>query len=321
MKSFEPCQYRIEHRCHFHYETVAHGSVMLLRLHPREDAGQQVLEFGLHVDPLTIPVPCTDAFGNRCHLINIHRMHRQTVLHARARVAPAPDPQLPDDSGTWGWEALAESTDRVRYWAFLNSSRFVYTCKPLEAFIEAQGIEPGGTPLSSLLQAASKLYGAFSYTPGSTHVDSTIEHILETCHGVCQDYTHVLIAIGRSWGIPSRYVSGYLHLEGTGNEQTPSGASHAWAEFWIPGPGWVGIDPTNNTPADHRHIRIAIGRDYADAAPTQGTYFSGGHSRLEVCVTVTNADKPVSETRPHAEPANLSQVLTASHPPQASLEQ
>ena len=321
MKSPEPCQYLIEHRCSFHYETTAHGSVMFLRLYPREDAGQRVLDFDLHAEPLAIPAPCTDAFGNRCHLINIHRMHQQTVLRAQARVTPGPGPQLPDDHSAGSWEVLAESTDRVRHWEFLNSSRFVYACEPLKAFIAAQGIGQRGTPLSSLLQAASKLYEAFSYTPGSTHVDSTIEHILETRQGVCQDYTHVLIAIGRAWGIPSRYVSGYLHLEGIGNEQTLAGASHAWAEFWIPNLGWVGIDPTNNTPADHRHIRMAIGRDYADAAPTRGTYFGGGHSRLEVCVTVTNTDEPVSKTRPHAEPANLSQVPTVPHPPQASVEQ
>lgn len=321
MKPPAPRPYRIEHRCNFHYETAARGSVMLLRLHPREDGGQQVLDFELHTEPLAVPAPCTDAFGNRCHLINIHRMHRQTVLRARARVAPGPGPQLPDDHGTGDWQALTEATDRVCHWEFLNSSRFVYACGPLRAFVAAQGIERGPAPLSSLLQAASRLYEAFSYTPGSTRVDSPIEHILETRHGVCQDYTHVLIAIGRCWGIPSRYVSGYLHLEGIGNEQTPAGASHAWAEFRIPGLGWIGIDPTNNTPADHRHIRLAIGRDYADAAPTQGTYFSDGHSRLEVCVTVTDTDEPASAARPHAEPANLSQVPTAPRPPQASPEQ
>ena len=321
MKPSTPNQYRIEHRCNFHYETAAHGSVMLLRLYPREDAGQQVLDFDLRTEPLTLPVPCMDAFGNRCHLINIHRMHQQTVVHARTRVAANPDPQSPVDPDTGSWKALAETTDRVHHWVFLNPSRFVYVCEPLKTFVAAHGIERGENPLSSLLQAASKLYEAFSYTPGSTHVDSTIEHILETRHGVCQDYTHVLIAIGRSWGIPSRYVSGYLHLEGIGNEQTPAGASHAWAEFWIPGVNWVGIDPTNNTPADHRHIRMAIGRDYADAAPTQGTYFSGGHSRLEVCVTVASTDEPVSAALPFAEPANLSQVPAAAQPPLASLEQ
>ena len=311
MKSPTPCQYRIEHRCNFHYETAAHGSVMLLRLYPREDAGQQVLDFDLHTEPLTLPTPCTDAFGNRCHLINIHRMHEQTVLHARTLVAAAPDPQLPDDNEAGAWKTLAESTDHVRHWEFLNPSRFVYACKPLKTFMAEHGIERGQNPLSSLLQAASILYETFSYTPGSTHVDSTIEHILETRHGVCQDYTHVLIAIGRAWGIPSRYVSGYLHLEGVDDEQTPAGASHAWAEFWVPELGWIGIDPTNNAPADHRHIRMAIGRDYADAAPTQGTYFGGGHSRLEVCVTVASTDEPASATRPHAEPANLSQAPAA----------
>ncbi len=314
-------QYLVEHHCNFHYESPARGSVMLLRLYPRQDAGQQVLEFNLHTEPLTMPAPCTDAFANTCHLINIHRMHQQTVLCARTRVSTSPDTQLPVDGKTGSWEALAEATDPVRHWEFLNSSRFVYTCEALEAFTADHAITRGRDPLSSLLQVAGQLYEAFSYTPGSTHVDSTIEHILKTRHGVCQDYTHVLIAIGRSWGIPSRYVSGYLHLEGIDNEQTPPGASHAWAEFLIPGTGWVGIDPTNNTPADHRHIRMAIGRDYADAAPTQGAYFGSVHSRLEVCVTVTQADEPVSASSPHREPANLSQVPAPPRAPQAGQDQ
>ena len=118
------------------------------------------------------------------------------------------------------------------------------------------------------------------------------KRILETRRGVCQDYTHVMIALGRTWGIPSRYVSGYLHLEGAAGEQTPEGASHSWAEFLLPDIGWLGIDPTNDCVADHRHVRVAVGRDYADAAPTRGTLFGGGAAELEVRVKVVESGEP-----------------------------
>ena len=117
---------------------------------------------------------------------------------------------------------------------------------------------------------ASRLHATFRYELGSTEVDSPIKSILETGRGVCQDYTHVMIAIARSWGIPSRYVSGYLHLEGVTGEQALAGVSHSWAEFLLPDLGWIGIDPTNDTLTDHRHVRVAVGRDYADAEPTRG---------------------------------------------------
>ena len=115
---------------------------------------------------------------------------------------------------------------------------------------------------------------------------SPVDRILETGEGVCQDYTHVMIALGRRWGIPSRYVSGYLHLEGTAHDVAREGASHAWAEFWLPGIGWTGFDPTHNRTANRRHIRLAQGRDYADAAPTRGAVYGGGTERLEVAVSI-----------------------------------
>ena len=177
--------------------------------------------------------------------------------------------------------------------------------------IEMQGLEvPHGT-----------LHASFRYEPGSTAVDSPIEQILETGRGVCQDYSHVMIAIARSWGIPSRYVSGYLHREGAPGEQTPAGASHAWAEFLLPGLGWVGFDPTNDTRADHRHVRVAAGRDYADAAPTRGAVFGGGESRLEVRVTVAESDEPAPAAEPRREQPNLRDVKPAAPALRAGADQ
>jgi len=287
--------FRVEHLSRFDYEEPAHGSLMLLRLMPLEDGVQKILDFNLRVDPLAVPIHFTDSFGNSCHMFNIHRRHRHTEVRSELRVETAEPPVLTREPGKdVSWDALSRLADPVRFWEFLNPSDFVGPSPALEAFVSARGIRRGSDPLSSLVNLSSMLCKAFHYEPGSTEVDTPLERFLETGRGVCQDYTHAMIAIGRSWGIPSRYVSGYLHLEGVSGEQTPEGASHSWAEFLLPELGWVGIDPTNDTLADHRHIRIAVGRDYADAAPTRGTVLGGGASRLEVRVTVASGEPGVA---------------------------
>ena len=321
MNTPETRSFLIEHQSIFDYAEPARGSMMLLRLQPREDPDQRVLKFSLSTDPAAATSAFEDAFGNICHLFNIHREHMRMSVHARSlveiRAKPSPEKHPDADS----WNALAAAAGRVRYWEYLNPSRFVYMSPSLQAFIDEQGIQPGASPLSALVKTASILHAAFRYMPGSTEVDSPIEHILETGEGVCQDYTHVMLAIARSWGIPSRYVSGYLHLEGAAGDQTPAGASHSWGEFLLPETGWVGIDSTNNTLASHRHVRVAVGRDYADAAPTQGTYFSSGGSMLKVRVTVAESDETVSKIQSHAEHTNLLNIGPVARTPQTHSDQ
>ena len=222
---------------------------MVLRLHPREDNGQRVASFSLEIDPVAAPIAFEDPFGNACHLFNIHRSHERTAVRSKADVVTAPAPDLPDRLAADAWDALAEAAAPLDYFEFLAPSRFARPSPALAAFTDTNGLRRGGDPLSSLLEMARALHALFQYEPGSTAVDSPIEHILETGRGVCQDYTHVMLTIARSWGIPSRYVSGYLHREGAPGEQTPEGASHAWAEFLLPDLGWIGIDP------DQRHPR------------------------------------------------------------------
>ena len=294
-------QFQVEHLSAFRYAEPARGSVMLLRLRPREDNGQRLLAFSLDVDPLAVPVASQDAFGNVCHLVNVHREHRRSSVRSRIRVETAFAPSLPARMEPDAWEALAREADPVRYWEYLNPSRFARSSPALEAFAAARGLAPGPDLLATLLETGSALHAAFTYVPGATEADSPIERILETGRGVCQDYTHVMIALARSWGVPSRYVSGYLHLEGAPGEQTPEGASHSWAEFLLPEIGWLGIDPTNDSVAGHRHIRIAVGRDYYDVAPTRGVFFGGGEAQCEVRVTVVEGDEPAPPGPPRTE--------------------
>ncbi len=132
----------------------------------------------------------------------------------------------------------------------------------------------------------------FDYQPGTTPADSPIEHVSASGRGACQDFAHVMIAIARPWGVPSRYVSGYLHATGSPGEQTVATGSHAWVECRLPGAGWVGFGPTSAAFSDGRHIRVATGRDYAGVSPTSGAFQGSGDAEIEVDVIV-NAVGPL----------------------------
>jgi transglutaminase-like putative cysteine protease len=125
---------------------------------------------------------------------------------------------------------------------------------------------------------------------GATHVHSSIADALSMGAGVCQDFAHMLLGVVRKRGLPARYVSGYLVPGDTANgsvEEVIGGqASHAWAEIYLHGAGWVGFDPTLGKPVGLRHVRIAFGRDYGDVAPVRGVYRGHAGQRLAVDVRV-----------------------------------
>ena len=314
-------RFSIDHLSSFEYDRPVRGAVMLLRLRPVEDRDQRLVRFGIEVDPLAATTPINDAFGNACHLFNIHRDHTETRVHSRSVVETTDPAELPGRLDADAWEALRDTALAIRHWEFLTPSPLTRPSPTLRAFAEECGLRRGPDPLTALREACSVLHRAFTYTPGTTDVDSPPERILETRRGVCQDYTHVMLALARGWGIPGRYVSGYLHLEGRSGEQVPQGASHAWAEFLLPGLGWVGFDPTNDTPADHRHVRLAHGRDYIDAAPTRGVVFGGGNSSLEVSVSITEAGGDPSPEMPRREPSGLRSIMSVPRVAQEAWQQ
>jgi transglutaminase-like putative cysteine protease len=114
-----------------------------------------------------------------------------------------------------------------------------------------------------------------------TNVYTAVDDVLALRAGVCQDFAHLFIAAARAMGVPARYVSGYIHFPG---ERGATTASHAWAEGWVPGRGWVGYDATRPVRVTENHVRLAVGRDYSDAAPTRGIYVGSATGAMEVSV-------------------------------------
>ena len=130
----------------------------------------------------------------------------------------------------------------------------------------------------------------FGYDTGTTHVHSNLDEILNAGGGVCQDFAHLALGVLRLAGVPARYVSGYMAPPPGADPALGEQASHAWVEALLPGMGWTGFDPTHRCRTDIRHIRVAIGRDYADASPIRGVYRSdASHNTMSVELEVLPA--------------------------------
>ena len=256
---------------------------------PRSEDAQRSFSFELVVQPRARVSFYRDSLGNTVHYFDIPENHRELVITAEALVGldPVEFPDRLDDSD---WHFLTPEQIPSEAFEMLLPSHFARHGPLLDELATRIGAERRADPLSLIKELNEALYGAFEYKPTATRVDSPIEDALTAKQGVCQDFAHVFITILRGLTIPARYVSGYLYQRGDGTDRSREGATHAWVEAWLPGTGWIGFDPTNNLLASERHIRTAIGRDYADVPPTRGVFKGEASSKLTVSVTVRPSD-------------------------------
>ena len=277
-------QYEIRHVSRYKYAFPARECVMLLCLKPISNGGQRLVHFNIETQPPGSLSVETDPFGNTRHVLSVHPEHESLEIVAQSTVSPAPFKPLPAGLGAEAWNEIDASRDAFPHWDYAHPSEMATPSPALTEFTWKNGIARGNDPLHDLILLSDTLHSVFQYTPGSTTAASPIEEILSSGRGVCQDYAHVMIAVARSWGVPARYVSGYLYVSGSPDGRAWSNATHAWVECLLPELGWVGFDPTNRSLADERHVRIATGRDYLDISPTRGVRQGGGETRLEVDV-------------------------------------
>ena len=305
--------YSVRHITTFLYEPAVRESVMELRLQPRSDVRQRCLKFHLDVDPGANIMEYRDFMGNTVHHFDIAESHSQIKVTSQALVEVDLEPP-PTDEAAASWVALDALVETEDHWEMLLASQFTQPSEHLRALAQELNCVRRDTPLHLLLELNEAIYNTFAYVPNSTNVDSLIDEALETRQGVCQDFAHIMIALSRQLRIPCRYVSGYLYRGESATDRSVEGASHAWVEALVPEAGWVAFDPTNNCLGEGRHIKVAIGRDYADVPPTRGVYKGGSHSELSVAVLVSPANAPtpaemapsmIIRSRPVFRPSNL----------------
>lgn len=284
--------YAIRHFTQYRYSRPVQQSVMEIRMQPRSENTQRCFTFQLSVSPRAQITSFTDHLGNIVHHFDIPAHHRQLTIVADALVDVIVPPELPDMLDAGAWEQLDEMVAADDYWDMLMPSHFARSSPELEEFAREIGVAERTAldPLQTLRKVNHEVYQAISYLKKSTAVDSPIEETLRSRKGVCQDITHISIALLRNLRIPCRYVSGYLYHEADHPDRSVDGATHAWMEALMPTIGWVGFDPTNDVAAAGRHIRTAIGRDYADVPPTLGMMKGSADTDLQVRVRVTPSE-------------------------------
>jgi transglutaminase-like putative cysteine protease len=303
--------YAIRHFTRYRYSHPVWQSMMEVRMHPRSEGNQRCFIFQLSVNPRARIFAHTDARGNLVHHFDLPQRHRQLTIISDALVNLDAPQTIPETMDYAAWNDLDQLIEKKDYWDMLMPSHFARTSPELQELAEEIGVieRDGRSPLAFLQDVASGVYRSFSYVKKSTAVNSPIEHALKSRQGVCQDFAHIMITLVRSANIPCRYVSGYLYHSAENSDRSSDGATHAWVEAVLPGLGWVGFDPTNNIIVGERHIRTAVGRDYADVPPTMGTMKGKAETELQVRVRVTPSQAVLPPDEEFAADEEWSQFL------------
>jgi transglutaminase-like putative cysteine protease len=264
-------RFEIVHETRFQYTEPIEETVMEMRLQPMDGNGQRCLEFHLELEPKVRLRAYRDGYGNHVHYFNLLRAHPRLRVTSRSLVETGIRTRRDTDG-----DALVLDFLRSR-----PPAGDVPGVRAMAAAHAPRGREPAAVE-AALDALALGISRDFVYDPAVTNVYTAVEDVLELRAGVCQDFAHLFIAAAHAMGVPARYVSGYIYVPGESG--VTEGASHAWAEAWVHGKGWLGYDATHPIRAGANHVRVAVGRDYRDAAPTRGVYVGSGIGTMEVSV-------------------------------------
>ena len=283
--------YRLRHTSRYAYGSTVDLAAHMLHLRPRRLPWQRVVSERLLVDPPPVRrEDGTDHFGNAVTWLFLDRSHDIFEVTGEAVVDvrfPAPPPA----AETPAWEKVAAAAWRGGA-AAAEAAEFLFDSPMAPAHAgagayAAASFPPGRPVLDGLLDLNARFRRDFSFRAGVTSLATPISQTLERREGVCQDFTHLMIAGLRALGLPARYNSGYIRTRPPPGQPRRRGAdqSHAWVGAWLgPGSGWVELDPTNGVVACEEHVVLGWGRDYSDISPVRGVILGGGAHGLTVAV-------------------------------------
>jgi len=273
-------RYRIQHTTTYTYESDVTGSYGQFHLRPRDLDWQHCLDHEVVISPEPADLfRHEDVYGNTKTYYHVLTPHTQLVITGTS-IVEISDRELDSDRLGLPWEsarpALAvEAPDSWRATDFTFTSPMIDVPDGVSAYA-ATSFTPGRAIGEAAIDLMHRVHSDFTYKSGSTTISTRVRDLLERKMGVCQDYAHFTVACLRSLGLAGRYVSGYLATVPPPGKERVVGAdaSHAWVGVWIPGTGWLYLDPTNNRLTDVSHATVAFGRDYSDVPPVKGVIFT-----------------------------------------------
>ena len=268
----------ISHRTRYEYDQSVPFGMLQMRLLPESHANQHVISWDVTIEGGREQVRFKDQFENRVALLSLDSGTQSLMVTCVGEV------QTEDRAGLMGdhrgyaplWlfkrsTAMTEAGAKVRAIAKENTAEF-----------SRKALDQGGGDIARMHALSMRIASDVAYQTGQTQAGTTAEEALSIGKGVCQDHAHIFIACARQMGFPARYVSGYLMM----NDRIDQEASHAWAEVYLDGVGWVGYDISNGISPDSRYVKLATGLDYSQAAPLSGIRRGGASETMQVSIQV-----------------------------------
>mgnify|MGYP003468129058 FL=1 len=283
-------RYDVGLRITYSYATPAAGGRHVLYMTPADLPGRQraITSFLEITPPPDERFARTDFFGNTIVEAAFRAPHAEIAFRLRSRVERFAEIISPDESPTLG--VLAAQIAAVRSLApeaphhFLADSARVSARPEFGAYARSL-IQPEMTTRAIVEAIGKAIDRDMTFDPDATDVNTPPEEAFARRHGVCQDFSHIMIGCLRAIGVPAGYVSGFLRTDPPPGQPRLEGADamHAWVRAWCGSKtGWVEYDPTNGMFAGEGHIIVAFGRDYSDVAPVRGVVrISGGQDSTQ----------------------------------------
>jgi transglutaminase-like putative cysteine protease len=262
-------QLHIRHKTTYRYDQPVDYALQKVRLTPQRVAVQDVIDWNIDIAGGVVETHYTDHYGNHVDLVNVDVGAQEVAITASGTVVTN------DASGVFG-----KNYGRAPLWHFQQETTATHAGQGVLAL--AADVATKTDRVDALHRLSERILAATPYQTGITDSATVAEEALKLGAGVCQDHAQIFIAAARSEGIPARYVSGYLMI----NDQVDQDATHAWAEAHIDGLGWVGFDVSNGVSPDEKYVRIAVGRDARDAAPTAGMRMGDATEQMIVSLQV-----------------------------------
>lgn len=273
----------------YDYQTSVALGAHLAHLRPRALPHQKVLRADIHTAPaVSWRREATDHFGNQVSWLFLDLVHAAFQVTASATVDVA-FPAPPEAAATPMWEEVARQG-----WTDGQVAEFLFDSPHAPADHAARAYAASCFPprrpvLEAVLHLNANIHRDFIFRAGVTSTSTQISEVLRRREGVCQDFTHLMISALRSFGLPARYVSGYIRTL-PARARLGADQSHAWVSCWLgPAHGWLDLDPTNGIVVRDEHVVLGWGRDFGDVTPLRGVILGGGEQVLSVEVVLDEA--------------------------------
>lgn len=280
-------KFKIKHITRYTYTGQVRDSANQIILFPINDEFQEVLKHDLTISGDPVVDTYQDYFGNQVGNFTHYMPHSELEIYSKLSVATHHKALPVDDMfASNQWTDLESVKQKTPYVDYLHQEYFE-GLNELKVMVE-QERHASETPYQTALRYTEYVFNNFKYIPGITTVETKLDEVWRIKAGVCQDFAHILLVMLRLVDIPSRYVSGYVCPNKNG--MRGEGATHAWVETFLPGYGWLGLDPTNNCVANETHVRLAVGRHFPDCTPVKGVYKGSAMHTLDVSVSVSYED-------------------------------